>query len=82
MSNQRFFDFSGVDTVTPENFEGISENSRVCPQFFTEEGIKAFRLIGGWCNAHIDSHFSFKGLAHSGVHRELLAVAREVTNIM
>lgn len=57
MSSHRFFDFSGVDTVTPDNFEGISENSKVCPQYFTEEGIRAFRLVGGCCIVPIDSIF-------------------------
>lgn len=52
VSNNRFFDFSGVDMSTLENFETLSDNAHVCKPEVTDEGIKAFFLIGEWSTAH------------------------------
>lgn len=46
MSNNRFFDFSGVDTTPLEEYKGLSDNAQVCLPEVTGEGIKAFFLIG------------------------------------
>ena len=43
-SHQRFFDFSGVNTMPLEEYWGMSEDPIVCPPEFAQEGLDAFHL--------------------------------------
>lgn len=46
VARHRFFDFSGVDTMPLEEYNGLSQNAEVCPPKVMGEGMDALFLIG------------------------------------
>lgn len=48
-SDSRFFDFSGVDTLPLEEYEGLSQNPDICEPRYTAGGMGALFLTGKLC---------------------------------
>lgn len=43
-THRRFFDFSGVQTMPLEEYEGLSSDPGVCEPYFELSGLDAFHL--------------------------------------